>query len=368
MGGESWTVRIGRVGTAELRLHAVTCIFAIASCYFVWSQQTHLSGDLAVPSAIAGGMLILALVVHQSGHYFAARRLGETLTSMVLFPFGARNTFSRQPNPGGAIWIHLAGPVANATAALGFVAIGLACGMDLGEFARHPLLPSGLIEGAHWQVALKTGLWLQGMLVMINSLPCGPFDAAMAVKALAACRDPEKAQENEQKWLRWGACLTACLLTVVAMTRFSTEVYEPVAFWLPLTLTALLLFFSAGMERTAVSPVSALLQPETSQVSYSNRAEIDVDLPGRHSEIVRDEFVDEFAEYETSDSAVSMSSKETDEPEFGPNQGDATSESDLVHLDRILAKLHREGRAQLTPDEINFLEQASERFRQRMGQ
>lgn len=332
------------MGAVELRLHLVTCIFAVISCYFAWSQQSYLSGDFAVPFAIAGAMLVFAIAIHQLGHFVVSRWLGERITLMVIFPFGGQNGFSPEPSVRSLLPIHLAGPLANVVAGSVLLMMGLACQMDLSEFARRPLLPVGLIEGAPWQVALKTGIWLQWMTAMINSLPCGPFDGALALKALAMRRHPQQVHEVEQRWLRWGACFTACLLTLIAMTRFNSDVYEPIAFWLPLTLTALLLLFSAGMERS----VPSAARREPSHAGYDDRHSSDVD---RFAD--EEMLVGEFA-------SGAFDGSQYDEPVDEP-----VEEDDVSRLDRILDKLHRLGKEQLTAEEVAYLEQASERFRQR---
>jgi Zn-dependent protease len=342
--GQSWTIRIGSVGAIELRLHLITCIFAVISCYFAWSQPSYLSGDFAVPFAIAGAMLVFAIAIHQVGHFVVSRWLGERITSMVIFPFGGQNVFSPQPSVRSLLPIHLAGPLANVLAGSVLLMVGLACQMDLGEFARRPLLPVGLIEGAPWQVALKTGIWLQWMIAMINSLPCGPLDGALALKALAKRRHPQRAHEFEQRWLRWGAFFTACLLTLIAVTRFNSDVYEPIAFWLPLTLTALLLVFSAGMESSA--PPSATRR-EQSHAGYGDGPSSDVEHFADEEMVVG-----EFA------------SGSFDAGQYNESVDDEIEE-DVSRLDRILDKLHRLGKEQLSSEEVAYLEQASERFRQR---
>ena len=335
-------------------------------------QQNYVSGDLTVPSSIASGMLVLALVVHQTGHYLASSRLGDPIVSMVIFPFGGRNSFANRPPPSSLIRVHLAGPLANVIAGSVFVAVALACQIDLGEFARRPLLPAGLIEGAPWQVAIKTGIWLQWMLAMINSLPCGPFDAAMAFKALAVQRHPQDSVEFEQKWLRWGACATACMLTLVAVTRFNSDVYEPIAFWLPLILMAMLLVFAAGMERTTVAGPRAR---EQNQASYARHAldQWSGDTDYQREDSRDDEFASSLPDFDGDDdeefTPVTRDTRASDTRASDTRASDspASDNDDVVRLDSILDKLHREGRDGLSADEIDFLEQASRRFRQRSG-
>ena len=84
---------------------------------------------VGILSAFTGGLLLFVIAViaaleHECAHAFAARRYGYTLDTIVLMPYGAvvsgdiSDMGKRQ-----SLWVLLAGPLANAATALGFVAL-----------------------------------------------------------------------------------------------------------------------------------------------------------------------------------------------------------------------------------------------------
>ncbi len=80
-------------------------------------------------SAFTGQLLlflaaVFAALEHELAHALAARRLGFSLNEIVLMPYGAVISGDiRGISPRQEIWVCLAGPLANALTALGFVAL-----------------------------------------------------------------------------------------------------------------------------------------------------------------------------------------------------------------------------------------------------
>mgnify|MGYP003792204607 CR=1 FL=1 len=361
-----WSIRIGRIAGIELRIHFVTCLFVVISFYLAWSQQRYSAGDLLAPTGIALLMLAFALAVHELGHAMAAHFTGGRVRSVVLFPFGGCDDIEISRGPQAAFWFYLAGPLANVIFGLLLALVALVNGINLSSFARHPFLPPGMIEGSLLQIALKTGLWLQWMLAVINSLPCGPFDGAMAIRSLAAWKYPRRAQERQNIWLRWGTCSTVCLLTLVVASRWNSDVYEAIAFWLPLTLIALLLIFSVRIDNTSVSELTDTAgQWRTLHRDGDDAWQIDfVDHSDRPtSESLHGRASARATEF---DAEAQFASVVDDQSVSCPEN--ETNEEDMERLDVVLAKLHCLGQEQLDQAEVDFLKRVSRRLRHRLDQ
>ncbi len=363
-----WSIRVGRIAGIELRIHFVTCLFVVISFYLAWSQQPHSVGDLLAPAGIALVMLTFGLMVHELGHAVAAHCLGGRVRSVVIFPFGGSDDLELRRGPQDAFWVYMCGPLANVICALLLVFAALATGVNLSPFVSHPFLPRGMIDGSLLQVAIKTGLWLQWMLAMANSLPCGPFDGAMAIRSLAAWRYPDQAQERQNTWLRWGTYATVCLLTFVVASRWNSEAYEAIAFWLPLTLTALLLIFSVRLDNHSPSHLSQSTISEERQ-SFNDghdswQIEID-DLADHANHSTSESRYIRPAEAGVEIDAESQFASVVDD-EVATDPEDESSEEDMKRLDAVLAKLHCQGREQLEPAEVEFLNRVSRRLRHRL--
>jgi Zn-dependent protease len=326
-----------------------------------WSQRAYLGSDTLAPSMIALTMLGLAIVVHEIGHLLAGRYLRVRSDSVVLFPFGGLHQLAAPiRNPAGSsattspgihpLWFHLAGPTANLAVGLAILVVGEAVDVSFFAFIRNPLLPSGLIEGSALEVSIRTAVWLQLLLAAINSLPCGPFDGGQAVRFLAGHLHPKQAVNYQQRWLRWGTLATACLLTLLAAMRWDSVVYEPIAFWLPLILTALLLVFSVGLtSRSAWQP----------DIARSDNAQSDNVSSNEYGESAEDR------DYRSAGTPEPLMPSEVEVELEQAGEDVSTEVFEVCELDAILEKIHLEGRERLTAAEEAFLLRASGHFRQR---
>lgn len=94
----------------RIKLHPLFVLFGIASALF---------GGLPVFL-----LATIAALEHECAHALAARRFGFGLNRVVLMPYGAmiEGDLSGIP-PLQELWVCLAGPLANAATALGFVAL-----------------------------------------------------------------------------------------------------------------------------------------------------------------------------------------------------------------------------------------------------
>jgi hypothetical protein len=159
-----------------------------------------------------------------------------------------------------------------------------------------------------------------------------------------------------------------CLLTFVVASRWDSEAYEAIAFWLPLTLTALLLIFSVRLDNHSPSHLSQSTISEERQ-SFNDghnswQIEID-DLADHGNHSTSESRYIRPAEAGVEFDAESQFASVVDD-EVATDPEDESSEEDMKRLDAVLAKLHCQGREQLDPAEVEFLNRVSRRLRHRL--
>ncbi|MBS7263124.1 MAG: site-2 protease family protein [Eubacteriales bacterium] len=168
----------------HIRVHPAT-IAALAVAFLL--------GD-AINTLIA----LLLLALHESAHIAAAEGLGVRVAEVELLPFGGRirtEGEAFQATKKEAL-IALAGPAANAVAALAIVAAGTVTDLSLPEA----------------EYALQTSL----LLALVNLLPAFPLDGGRVLYALVAARARPGRAERIVRTI--GRCVAAAfaLLSVAA--------------------------------------------------------------------------------------------------------------------------------------------------------
>src|SRR5437879_3069211 len=106
-----WSIRVGRIGGIDLKIHVTFLIF------LAWIAATYyLQGGRAV--AVQGTLFILLLfvcvVLHELGHALTARSFGIRTEDITLLPIGGIARMERIPEePKQELLIAIAGPLVN---------------------------------------------------------------------------------------------------------------------------------------------------------------------------------------------------------------------------------------------------------------
>lgn len=175
-----WSFRVARVSGIDVRLHAS---FALAVAYFALGFAATYGLQGAAFGALSIVAVFVSLALHELGHGLMARRLGLTVSEILLLPMGGVSRFANAPRkPRHEISIALTGPLANAVCALLlYGALRLLHSSPSTHELGAPGAPS-LVELLHLL------FWGNAVLGAFNFLPGLPMDGGRVLRALLSVR------------------------------------------------------------------------------------------------------------------------------------------------------------------------------------
>lgn len=188
-----------------------------------------LFGVLVIITIFFGGgasMLwtFLAVLLHESGHYFVAKSRGYVMGSLVLMPFGAEMSTKENFDSKSSVMIGLAGPLTNIILAL----------ITVGIWWIFPSLYS----------ATKAFLNANISMAFFNLLPVYPLDGARVLVGLS---------KNKLKALRW-LKIFGVVVSIVALALFVVSCFFTPNF--TYAVVGIFLLYGAITDRAEESYVS----------------------------------------------------------------------------------------------------------------
>jgi Zn-dependent protease/CBS domain-containing protein len=232
----SWSISAGRIFGVDLRIHWTFFLLPL----FVWYTEysTHRTANEGRGLALVA-IIFAAVLIHEFGHAWMARRSGVRPKSIILLPIGGITQLDdSQPAPDSKVlpWkrdigIALAGPLASVLAALvaGVIISIVAPEIDLfiWPFMRSSNLPCSLV-------------WANLYIAGFNLLPAYPMDGGRVLRALFS-RHMDPVQATRRAVSIGQAFATMFILGGMLLPNY----------WL--TLVGLFLFIASQMEeRSAV--------------------------------------------------------------------------------------------------------------------
>jgi Zn-dependent protease/CBS domain-containing protein len=187
---KSWSIPLGKVFGVELRLH-LSFLFLVMFILF----------PLLDPSAAVGagkgmaliGIITLSVLLHELGHIFAGNTRGVSPKAVMVLPIGGvplrdGSDLSKSPGVRDEVFTALAGPIAN------LIVAGSA---TLVAFALRPNLLQNLLAQPYLSVEdpLKSFIWVNVGLAVLNLLPAYPLDGGRILRAFLA--DPGSGPDHE---------------------------------------------------------------------------------------------------------------------------------------------------------------------------
>ncbi len=171
----SWSIRLGRVGETQVRVHT-TLLLLIA--WYAWGGWQDAGPSGAVDQIAFLTLLFLSILLHEFGHIFAARHYGIGTPDVLLTPIGGVARIASLPDkPRQELVIALAGPAVTLVIALGLGAVLYSQSGGV----RVPGQWSGLS-------LVESLCWTNVILLLFNLLPAFPMDGGRVLRALLAMR------------------------------------------------------------------------------------------------------------------------------------------------------------------------------------
>jgi Zn-dependent protease/predicted transcriptional regulator len=185
-----WSIPAGRIFGAEIRIH-VTFLFLL---FFVWLTESGPNGPTYPARGVAlVAMLLASVVAHEVGHILVGIHAGCPPKSVVLMPIGGVSLLDETQQPlesNGHTWnrdlrIAVIGPLVNLVIAVVCGSIILSVAPEIRIWER-PYLTSGNL--------LRSLVWCNAGLALINLLPAYPLDGGRILRAIFSRQmDPVRA-------------------------------------------------------------------------------------------------------------------------------------------------------------------------------
>ena len=338
----SWSINLGRWHGIHVRLHAFFLLFAVFTLYLSTRKPDH---GLALYGLISLGILFLSVLAHEIGHCLAAARVGGSADQIVIGFLGGLTQSAVPHEPQAELITALAGPVVNVFICLITAPIILAGGDNLLGLLR-PLEPDGVVDGLPWLIPIKLTFWLNWLLVLANLvLPAFPLDGGRILRSVLW-----RAFDYRTSVLcvAWVAKFVALSMAIVAAWFFHAgDSNGLVPAWVPLSLLAIFLFFSAKQEASRLDERE--FEDELFSYDFSQGyTSLERNPDGSHRS-----------------SAGPLRRWVDSRREARRRRQQLVEQEEERRVDEILARLHEGGMQQLSPKERALLERVSVRYRNR---
>lgn len=219
-----------RIWGIPIRVHRWLLILLALISVMAGSQAGGFSGEAMLGTAVALAILFTAVLLHEMGHAFAARRHGVEVVDITLWPLGGMAVMRNMPeDPHVEMRVAAAGPLVNiAIGGLCLLAwLGLQGNLDWGA------LRSTQVTGGSAFLSFTALCHL--MLGLFNLLPAFPMDGGKILRsALVGKRTWLQATEvavRVGRWLAWGMIAAAIVygewaLGIIAVYLFLSGTRE----------------------------------------------------------------------------------------------------------------------------------------------
>ncbi len=326
-----WSFGLGSWWGVPVRLHLFLVLFCVALVSMTLAA-------MPAEALLTLAVILISLLLHEAAHALAAVKLGGEVDALVLGPLGGLLS-PRVPNePEPQFFVAFAGPIVNLALAVSAAAILVFRGQPNTVELIMQVAPASLAEGDWLLSTARLLVWWNCWVFVLNLIPVFPFDFGPALRAMLW---PLVGKRTAGEVAGQAGRLVALGLLLLAISVSRAEEPANPSHWLPISLLAVFVFFSAQHDLT-------LLRRESNN-------------PLLLSGPTRDSIWDEDEEGLVLVEHSSMSSQQ--EPADERRRWDEAGED--ARVDDILARLHSGGLEQLSPEDRDILQRASRRYRRR---
>lgn len=337
---QRWSLSLGRWWGVSVYVHLFFILSAFLAIAFTLTELD-LLGDCLLMVAV----LFASVTLHEVGHALAALRVGGKVDAIVLGPVGGLISPRVPDEPEAHVFVALTGPFVHFLIAVLAAAVLTFIGDRQWPGLLNPLTtPIDLVEPNTWGIEVaKITLWLNWTLMLLNLLPAYPFDGGPVLRAMLW---PALGKRTARIVTARVAMALAVLICLAGLLPLGGELPTHVPAWIPLMTLGVFVFFSARQDLTTAE------SQDNSDLMAGYKLNADgLDLLDTAWGIEESEDV-VLVEHQPRPSELNSSVPEP-------------SEDDRV--DAILARLHDTSFDALSPEEVEVLQRASQRYRRRRG-
>ncbi len=334
-----WTVGLAGERWFPLHIHLHWFTFSALLAAGVWRTGFPGWGWYA----LFLGVLLLATLIHEWGHAWAASQWALPLRRWILWPLGGLERPRHAGRTEQMISLAFSGPMMNVLVAFCLGLLLEVAGRSLG-WPQAVVLPISELVGTDvlWLLA-RLLFWTNLALALVNLLPAKDLDGGWILCQWLTSRSGKEHAEAVVRHTTALSGLGLCLGAVLLPSEWE--------FLVPALLGLGLIVFLGGLPRPAsVGAVADEKDASLWQMAALDDSGYPLDSSAREEEL-----------------AESPSWWETHWEDFAAEKADEDPDLDL-QVDEILARLHAQGMQSLSPEDIALLNRASRKYRQKMRQ
>ncbi len=331
-----WCVGLGRWGGLSVCLHLTLLLSVVALLAALMPARPQLG-------LMALGIYLVSLVLHELAHIGCAWQLGGHIQRVVLGPAGGMTPHDVADEPEPQLLLALAGPIMHLSVVVGGVGVLVYLNETHILPLLCPLIPLGLLEatGTPFILFVKAALWVNASLLVVNSLPVWPFDAALAARAVL--------------WPMTGLRTAYVAVSRIALVLGATLLAAGVALWLSHPH-----LYAPGALLCALGLFVGVSSSRDLWLFDQSEMEREAELSRLDDHLMDDDWFEEDPGH-----MVLVEQHYDQLRERYERQRKAREDYEDARVDDILARLHHDGYDHLSPEDQAFLRRASQRYRDR---
>ena len=343
-----WSVSVGRWFGVPVRIHVSLLLFIALIFGIEWHLRGFIEPLFVGTGIVTSLVLIGSILVHEFAHLFAVSNLGGHCNGMLLTPWGGNSDNTLLEGGHSRAIVHMAGPFISGMIFLFGAAVLIRHTNTSLESLVNPLSPHGFRFSSWERTTLEIVTWVNFQLLIVNLLPCFPFDGAAALRAMIESMEfdvPRHRIESTVMAIGHGLAFTMLGMAWLLHGYDGGEI-QPA--WFVLLVSGITLIFTA---RYSFAKETAYDDPDWDDLE---NAEYD-------SMYEEGDFF-HFGETDEDGSYSQWLLEKQHARDAMEKDGEADEER---QADEVLEKLHQSGITALTEDEKRILDRFSARIRRR---
>lgn len=335
--GFRWTLSLGHWRGASVEIHLLLLLGLVVTMAA--------NADQPVAGAVIATVWFVSVALHQLAHVAVARRVGGTVTRVVIGPAGGTYEADIPDEPEPQVLVALFGPALHL-----LLVVAAMCPLVLERANEvlallHPIAASGEIVSTApiGLAALKATIWINWLLFLVNLLPAYPFDTAVVLRSLLWPMVGRRTAHVTTGRLAQAAAVGFLFCGLYLATMVETEAY----IWAIPLCAALYLIVASQRDWYLLGQTEKDFDEE--EWLHLDADELDNEVwlrdDSNHMVLVEQHYDQLRERYE--------------------RKRKAQEDYEDARVDDILARLHNEGFEHLSQDDQAFLRRASRRYRDR---